>query len=477
MIIFVLVIALLLRLINLNQSLWLDEAINVIFARSLTFKELVFNYSLGDFHPPLFHVLLKIWIISFGSSEIAVRSLSVILGTATVFTVYLIAKKLFESKTATISSLLMATSPLAVYYSQEARMYMLAAFTTSLSVYFFISILSRKTFLNLLGFIVFSSLMLYSDYLPYLMMPVYGLLLFINRRKMPKGVITSFIPALILIFILILPWLVIFPRQLNTGLSAAAASPAWAQVVGSSSLSSFLITFVKFTIGRISHDNNFVYALLFAPVAIYIIFLFTLSLFRVSGTRSFLYYWFFAPIILAFIISFFIPVFTYFRFIFVLPAFYLILSSAIVTLNSTKLVRLLLIPMLLVNLISTSIYYMNPKFHRENWRQATAFVHTQAKPRSVVLFESTYSLAPFDYYNKDKIKAYGALDSFSPDPSKVRQIVKENTKDTNQVFLFGYLAPITDPSGVLFQELTMQGFVNTETSDVTGVGFVYEFRR
>ena len=477
MIYLVLVVALILRLIALNQSLWLDEAINVNVARSLSFKSLIFNYSLGDFHPPLYHLILRTWILFFGSSEISVRIPSVLLGIGTVFVTYLIGKKLFENKTALIATMLIATSPLSIYYSQEARMYMLAAFLATLSCYFFVSIIKKDTLISWFGFVASTTLMLYSDYLPYLLIPLYILFLLINKKLITKGTLRAFIPAFIAIFILIIPWLIILPKQFAVGLSAAAASPAWAQVVGTPSVKSLAVTFVKFTIGRISHDNDLIYALLFTPAAIFTIFIFLLSFFRLSRLRSFLWYWFLGPIVLAFLLGFFVPVFAYFRFIFVLGAFYLIWAMAINTINWTPLVRSLLALTLTINLISATIYFANSKFQRENWRGATLYVHQNSTPKTVVLFESTYSIAPFDYYNKGKIKSQGVLNSFNPNQIEVSQNVKAQTAGMNKVFLFQYLSPITDPQGLVFQELTKMGFVNVSTRDFAGVGFVYEFKR
>jgi len=468
MILIILVIALILRLITINQSLWLDEAINVNVARALDVKSLILNYSLGDFHPPLFHILLRGWILLFGSSEISVRIPSVILGVATVYITYLIGRKLFENKTALVAATLLATAPLHIYYSQEARMYMLAAFLTSLSVYFFISILKKDNLWLWTGFIISTALMLYSDYLPYLIISTYLSYLIIFRKKIAVSTLRAFIPAFIIIFITIIPWLVIFPKQFQTGLSAAAASPAWAQVVGSPSFKNFFITFVKFTIGRISNDNNSVYALLFAPAGIFVAFLFLLSLFRISKLRSFLWFWFFGPIILALALSFFVPIFAYFRFIFILGAFYLIWASAINTINWTPLIRSLLILALILNLTSLSFYYLNPKFQRENWRAATNYVHANSTAKTVVLFASEYTVGPFDYYNKDKVEAAGALNE---------QKLKLFTADADKIFLFQYLSPITDPGGLVFQELTKQGFTNTKIENFDGVGFIYEFTK
>ena len=45
MIFIILLIALVLRFISLNQSLWLDEAISVNIAGALDFKSIVLNFS------------------------------------------------------------------------------------------------------------------------------------------------------------------------------------------------------------------------------------------------------------------------------------------------------------------------------------------------------------------------------------------------------------------------------------------------
>ncbi len=470
-------LALILRLISIDQSLWLDEGINVNVARGLSFGNLITHYSLSDFHPPLYHIILRAWILVFGSSEIAVRIPSVILGVGTVFVVYLIAKKLFEKKTALIAATLIATAPLHIYYSQEARMYMLAAFFATLSVYFLISILERDKLLNWLGFIASTTLMLYSDYLPYLLLPAYLIYIAVNRKRIPKSTIITFIPSLVLIFALLFPWLLFLPKQLSGGLSTAIASPAWAQVVGAGSFKNLVVTFVKFTIGRISYSDPIIYALLFAPVGAYIIFLFALSFFRLSPKRSILWYWLLIPIILGFAISFFIPVYAYFRLIFTLGAFYIIMASAINTVNWQALTRTLLAVALAINLVSATIYLSNPRFQRENWRGAVDYISRNFTAKSIVLFESDFTTGPFDYYNAGRLQAEGALGSFEAKNPQVEDKVKKLTADKNKVFLFQYLSQITDPQGLVFEALSKEGFNNTATKDFDGVGFLYEFTK
>lgn len=477
MIFVILLVGLFLRLINLGQSLWLDEAINVNVATNVDYLSLITKYSLSDFHPPLYHVILRFWISLFGSSEMAIRAPSIIFALGTILMTYLIAKSLFEKKTALIASTLLATAPLHIYYSQEARMYMLAAFLSSLSVYFFIALLKKDKILNWFGFIASTAVMLYTDYLPYLLLPTYLVYLILNRKNIKKATLKSFLPAFIIIGFLALPWLIFIPQQLGGGLSTAANSPAWAKVVGAPQATSLILTFVKFTIGRISIDNNLYYAIIFAPIAIFVSILFLISNLRMSSQRSFIWYWFLLPIIFAFGVSFIVPIYAYFRLIFVLPAFYIIWACAINTVNWPRLVRILLMLALVINLGATVIYLENPKFQRENWKGAVSYVKNNLKPKTVVLFEADYPAGPFDYYNKTGIEAYGALSNFNARSEDVEKKVKDYTKDKDKVFLFQYLSGITDPQGLVFQELVNQGFKNTKTTDFNGVGFVYEFSK
>src|SRR3990167_7350537 len=374
MIILILIAGLILRIYKINQSLWLDEAINVTFVKNLNLKSLITEYSIGDFHPPLYHILMRGWILLFGTSEFSIRLPSVIFGLATVYVVYLIGRKLFEEKTALIAATLIATSPLHIYYSQEARMYMMAAFLASVSVYFFVSIIKKDNFFYWIGFIISTALVLYSDYLPYFILPAYICYLLIFRKNIPKSVKKTFIPSFILISVLVLPWFLVFPKQLSAGLSTASIFPTWASVVGSSSFKDLLITYVKFVIGRISHDNNLIYAFLFAPAGAIFALLLFLSFFRLSNLRFLLWLWLMIPLLGAFLISFFIPVFAYFRLIFVLPAFYLLIAASITLINWQKYIRFFLILTLAVNLISLGIYYSNTKFQRENWKEAVAYI-------------------------------------------------------------------------------------------------------
>lgn len=95
----------------------------------------------NDIHPPLFHFLTKISTLIFGGNEWGLRFISALFGALAVYLSYLVAKKLFSENVAKLSTFLFALSPLAVYYSQEARPYAFFTFLVLLNFYLFLLLL------------------------------------------------------------------------------------------------------------------------------------------------------------------------------------------------------------------------------------------------------------------------------------------------------------------------------------------------
>lgn len=79
-----------------------------------------------DVHPPLYYFCLKLWSLVFGTSDFALRFMSVALGAVAIILAFFLFKRWFGAKTAGILTLFLAVSPLLIRYSQEMRMYMLA---------------------------------------------------------------------------------------------------------------------------------------------------------------------------------------------------------------------------------------------------------------------------------------------------------------------------------------------------------------
>lgn len=105
------------------SALWLDESISVSIS-SLPLGQ-VQDALRHDGAPPLYALLLWVWERAFGASPTAVRSLSALFGIAALPLAALSGSRLAGRAGAVAAVLLLATSPFAVYYSSEARMYSL----------------------------------------------------------------------------------------------------------------------------------------------------------------------------------------------------------------------------------------------------------------------------------------------------------------------------------------------------------------
>lgn len=133
-------LALAIRLYHLTyHSLWFDEAMSVHWARSSVPRILEVSMNLvEDRLPPLYYLLLHYWRSLFGDGEVAVRLLSVLLGTLLVPLVYRLSVELFDGqRIAVLAAALTTFNPFLVWYSQEARMYALAALLATLGAWFF----------------------------------------------------------------------------------------------------------------------------------------------------------------------------------------------------------------------------------------------------------------------------------------------------------------------------------------------------
>lgn len=106
-----------------GSSLWLDEAISVDIAR-LPLEDLT-DALRHDGHPPLYYVLLHLWSGAFGTGDLAVRSLSAVFAVATLPVMWCLGRRLGGRSTATVALVLTASSPFAIRYATEARMYAL----------------------------------------------------------------------------------------------------------------------------------------------------------------------------------------------------------------------------------------------------------------------------------------------------------------------------------------------------------------
>lgn len=432
MIILILIFGLGLRLISLNQSFWLDEATSGFITRDFSFTQIITRFSPGDFHPPLYYLILKVWGSVFGYSEIGLRSLSVVAGVASIYIVYLLARKLFNRQTALIASGLLATSGLHLYYSQDARMYVLASFFVLLAVYFFVKTIKEGGVGDYLGYGVFLTAAVATDYMCIFMLPVFWVWRVKHKKK--------FYMSHIIMVILGLLWLPIFIKQITVGLDAINNSPLWTNVLGQFSFKNLLLIPVKFMIGRVSWDNKLLYGLIVGVLGSFI------GLLVYRGFKKYRHdfgfrliaFWLAIPLIFTLVISLKISILSYFRLLYILPAFYILVALGVSSLgkNLQKVAVLLLI---LVNLATSIMYLTSARFQREDWRGLIKYIG-----QGIVVLPAGSQTEAFKYY----------------DPTRKITIVSSDQLNSKYdiIWLMRYVQPIFDPTDKVRQTVENQNY-------------------
>ncbi len=141
----ILLLAFFLRTFRLGaQSLWYDEAYSVFYARAGVAA--VLGQQQAD--PLPYYLLLAGWVRLAGVSEYAVRFLSVALGTLTLPVVYQAVRATGATRARQLALAAMgalAVSAFHVYYSQEARLHVLAGLMAALTVYAAVQAARRDT--------------------------------------------------------------------------------------------------------------------------------------------------------------------------------------------------------------------------------------------------------------------------------------------------------------------------------------------
>ncbi|MGC8779522.1 MAG: glycosyltransferase family 39 protein, partial [Anaerolineae bacterium] len=136
LVVLILLLAAVIRFNRLGaQSLWADEGNSALMVgRSWAAIAL---HAANDIHPPLYYWLLKLWTGVAGTSEAGLRSFSALLGVLLVLGTIGLGMRLGGALLGLTAGLIAALSPPEVYYSQEARMYLLLALEAVFAAYGF----------------------------------------------------------------------------------------------------------------------------------------------------------------------------------------------------------------------------------------------------------------------------------------------------------------------------------------------------
>ncbi|HVM64063.1 MAG TPA: glycosyltransferase family 39 protein [Acidimicrobiales bacterium] len=235
-----------------RSQLWLDEALTVNIARVPLHR--LPTALRHDGAPPLYYAVLHLWMRAFGTSNVAVRSLSAVCSVACLPLMWLAGRRVGRSAgadpavTGTVALVLLASSPFAIRYATEARMYSLVVLLTVIGYLALSRLLSSPSLhpVDVVGFGLVCGLLVLTQYWALYLVGVLALVLLWQawrsvaplRRERARVALVALAAGMVLF----VPWLPTFYYQLrHTGTpwsgrsSFAAMVNAVSQFAGGSS--------------------------------------------------------------------------------------------------------------------------------------------------------------------------------------------------------------------------------------------------
>jgi mannosyltransferase len=394
-----------LRIYNLGtESLWLDETASISESKlSITGMVNATN------RPPLYPILLNQWIHIFGTSEIALRSMSVVFGIIAIFFIYLTAKVLANRKIAFTSALFAAISYYLIYYSQEARDYSLLVLLSLLSFYSFIQILKTNKFGYYIAYLSFGIFMIYTHVfgLLTLVSQVLYLLLFQNRYKEQRFSLFVTIGMVIVLFV---PAAFLLKDRIHDIATGGF-------ILGKPNMMSILDTLSSYS-G--TGDGKYVLILVFVAAGVFWI---IDTIYKKKNQQNkenqptptksgsgemivLLIIWLFVPIMLTFLESqVMTPLYNSKYLISSTPAFYILAAIAFSSIRWNKMYYIALLVIVVLSFMGLKSYYETDV--KQQWREVALYIGSNATDEDLVIFCPSYIHPAFDYYYKGDLKRGG----------------------------------------------------------------------
>lgn len=435
-----------------SQSIRLDEAQSIwVSTKSML---TIIKLTSEDVHVPLYGILLHFWLQFFGNTILAARSLSLLFFVATIIPLYVTVKEATSREIALVSVLMFSFSPFIAWYSNEARMYTLFTFATSLSHLFFLRFIRSGGNTSRRALIISTIIGLYTHYFFLFILFVQGLYLLILtylswlEHRSTSLLATIFnrknvlLPYLGLVFIaglFFLPWVL----YVIAGGTASNTQP----LIAPPTSYNIFQTFVNFIFGfqSISAQSDLVSIW---PLSVLILF-FIFTKKKTLEIRNFLYFLLatFLPIALVFFLSYIKPIFLSRYLILVTPTLYFMI--AVLFLHYRKKVAYTLIT-IFVFISFSLLLYQNLSLNtpvKENYVGAANYLSKYAQADDVIVLSAPFTIYPFEYSYAGNAKltttpewdryVTGAIPPFSLKNFE-KQIVSFKKQYTHAYFVFSY---------------------------------------
>jgi len=158
-----------------SKPFWFDECFSAEIAR-ISWGNFLHLLWWREANMSFYYLLLRLWMY-FGQSPFFIRTLSVLIGAATVPPVYWVGRQLYDRRTAWVAAVLFTFNAYSVRYSQEARSYALFVLLATLSSGFLVATLRHPVPRNRIAYVVVSILAVYAHFYALLLIAAHWLAL------------------------------------------------------------------------------------------------------------------------------------------------------------------------------------------------------------------------------------------------------------------------------------------------------------
>lgn len=445
------------------QSLSGDEPFTVYHSQ-FSIVTIIRELSQGN-NPPLFEIILHIWGSIMGISEKSVRLLPSLFSSVTVFYIYKILQKHLNVRVALIASFLFIFSNYQMYFAHEARVYSLFMMLASISMYAFITLLHdpQKKYFPLI-YIAANVLMIYGHFLAFFI--IFAQLVCVVGLKSVRTVL--FKKALIyngIVLLFYLPYLPIFLKRFFV----SSAEGTWISPVQNlgplhevlllltnNSVTNYMLfiilvwLMIQLYFGKIYSSK--IIRSVFSLLSIFFLFygisivtsmpkywefsgklqamsfyvLFIVTLLIIALKKSFLpsfhkvvIVWFFVPLLIMFISSIWVPMFIERYWIFVTPAFFILIAIGLYNIDKNFSMP--------VSLVAILIMWITFNKDVDKKRDVKKLVETavslQQDKTAIFICPDYFDLTFTYYYNRDMFE--------DVDNEKLKTHLVDNLKKDN----------------------------------------------
>ena len=442
LLILIVILAFILRYYKADTaSLWADDAFSYYLSLQNITGILKYLYTF-DAHPPLFYFFLHFWV-KLGQNPLFLRMPGIIIGSLSIFGVYLLCKELLNKKFAIIAAFFTALSVSHVYMCREIRMYPYLSFFIIFAFYFFTKLFARGQASELrfdgtnrncetcplsesaggglaheqtitalppyrstpyIYWILYTLCMVISWYLHYfgiIAMISQNIIVLLFRKKIN---IKYWLYSQIAVLICYAPWFKYLFYQLFSSRGPTEAGFTWKHI--------FLMFDYFFTSIFISYPAKnaqvFIYAI-FALCVIILIF----SLINNHKNKFFIavsFFGFYTQFVILYAKSILTQnsMFQLRYFYYILPLYFMIIIGSFLNKEKFKpLMAAVIIPLFLFfNFMGLYNYYNVKEFTIQRWDEGARYMEQYYDKNDGIIVQNLFQTFPFNYYFKPKHKEY-----------------------------------------------------------------------